>query len=253
MKKRTIAILVSLLTVLLVSATNVFAQKRQIIKNLNSTKLERLLARSTYRVAPRVPGVYIPAGTPVYALERKIALTAQKAGVKLDEKEIHVIASLPEALQQFQVQTGMAIFQGRPLPKEKSLKALQANQKKFATARANGEYEQAWAQFVDEYGKMPFAQGKSYRSQDDIAKDIYNFYVKHIGTENLPRVRLEDIPDFEAVVCEIPVNGLSLIRPRPFEDEIELSAEEFVVVRSDNGRATLMSRDALNMIYRVIK
>ncbi len=229
-------IVVSLLAVLLAPATQGFAQKFP-VKKLNLAQVERAVTQNVYRLAPRVPGVYIPAGTTVGALGRKIALTAQKAGVKLDEKEVRVIASHPEALRQFQVQTGMAIFEGRPLPYEQGLKVLQAHQEKFATARANGEYEETWAKFIEERGYVDFSEGKSYGNMPDLATDVYNFTIKHIGVKNLPRVRMMDAPEMEGVVCEIPVNGLDITTPN---GKIDVTPDKYVVIHFNGGRSQLV-------------
>ncbi len=246
-------IVVSLLAALLAPATQGFAQKAQIVKKLNPAKLERMVTQSTARLAPRVPGVYIPAGTTVGALERQVALTAQKANISLDEKDVHEIATHPEALQQFQVQTGMPIFKGRPLPYKQGMKVLQANQEKFATARANGEYEQAWAEFIEERGYVDFAEGKSYGDMPALATDVYNFTVKHIGVENLPRVRITNEPDMDGVVCEIPVNGLDITTPNT---TIDVNPDKYVVIHFDSGRSQLIPRNCSlfeSTGYRVVK
>ena len=246
-------IVVSLLAALLAPATQGFAQKAQIIKKLNPAKLERMVTQSTARLAPRVPGVYIPAGTTVAALERQVALTAQKAGIKLDEKDVRVIAYNPERLRQFQAQAGMPIFEGRPLPYKQGMKVLQANQEKFAQARANGEYENAWAEFIEERGYVDFAEGKSYGEMPALATDVYNFTVKHIGVENLPRVRMMNVPDMEGVVCEIPVNGLDITTPN---GTIDVNPDKYVVIHYNNGRSLVIYRnDGLfeSDGYRVIK
>ncbi len=264
-------IVTSLLAALLIPATNGFAQKVKMPKKLNSTALERSVNQSVERFV-RVPGVYIPSYTTARVLEKKVALTAQKAHIKLAEGEARVIAQNPERLRQFQAQAGMPIFEGRPLPYKQGIKVLQANQEKFAQARANGEYEEAWENFQAEkkaklakyyeegtneeefyaQGGDFFQQGKRYADQEAIAIDVYNFYVKHIGIENLPRVRMEGVPEFEAVVCEIPVDGLHYIAPRPMDTRVDVSPEKFVVIHSSN-RTTVMYRGTLEDIYRVIK
>lgn len=251
-------IVVSLLAALLVPATNGFAQGGKIVKNLNklnSPKL-RIVTQDVDRLAPRVSGVYIPAGTTIGALERKIAFTAQKAGVKLDKKDVRVIASHPKALRQFQVQTGMAIFEGRPLPYKKGIEVLQANQEKFADARANGEYEEKWTQFIEESDFVPFREGKSYGNPNDLANDVYNFYTKHINTENLPRVRENYVSDLEGIICEIPVDGLNIAGY--FGIVHEVTPSEYVVIHYNNGSSHLVHRtqfggNARMTIYRVIK
>ena len=249
--------LVSLLAVLLVPATNGFAQKgiSQVAKNLNPVKLERAIAKSTMRLAPKVPGVYIPAGTTMGTLESRIALIAKKANIQLDKVQISIISNDPQILRQFQEQAGIPLFEeGHPLPYKEGIQVLQANQEKFAAARANGEYEEAWAKFIEERGYVDFAKGKSYGAPKDVAADVYNFYVRHIGTENLPRVQMEDLPEFEAVVCEIPVDGLYFIAPRPMDTQVDVSPEKFVVIHSlYSGKNTLMYRDSFEDMYRVIQ
>ncbi len=226
----------------------------------------------TTRLAPRVPGVYIPVGTTAYALERRVALTAQKVGIKLDEKDVRAIASHPEALQQFQVQTGMAIFDGRPLPYKEGMKVLQANQEKFAAARANGEYEIAWGAFHrtkweaglwvnndSEYMNTLDIDGKFYLEYKDISDDVYAFYkFNDMSLEGLPRVRAVSETNLEGIVLEIPVNGLSVTPNR--STQIDIPAEKFIVIHYDNGINVIVERqllvaqeDGQKVAYRVIK
>ena len=83
-------VVVGLLAVLLAPATNGFAGGGKVVKNLgklNPAKLERMVRpQSAKNLVPHVPGVYIPAGTTIDALERKITTIAQNACIKLDEK-----------------------------------------------------------------------------------------------------------------------------------------------------------------------
>ena len=129
----------------------------------------------------------------------------------------------------------MPLFEeSRPLSYEEGIKVLQANQKKFATARANDEYEKAWAKFIEEREPIPFNKGKAYGTFEDIANDVYNFYVQHIGTENLPRVRFNYTTDLEGIVCEIPVNGLKIVSiTGNYENAIV--TDKFVVIHYNNG------------------
>ena len=88
-------LVVSLLVALLIPATNGFAQGK-IVKNLNtlnSAQLEPMIAQSAKNLVPHVPGVYIPAGTTMGALERQMVLAAKRANTPLSKAEIHIIAS----------------------------------------------------------------------------------------------------------------------------------------------------------------
>ena len=254
------AVIVGLVAILLASTTNGFAQKRQIAKSLSKAKASSMPIPREYRLARRVPGVYIPAGTTIGTLESKIMQTAQQAALKMDAPQASMIAASPERLAQFQAELGHPIFEGRPLPYKKGLAVLKANQEKFAAARANNEYEAAWEQFINERGYVDFHKGKSYGAPEDIANDVYNFYVKHIGTENLPRVRMVGVPEMEGVVCEIPVNGLSFVAPPPMDQVVDVPADVFVVLRTNSGRAQVLHRSQLdfeengqNVGYYVLK
>ena len=97
MNKQIIA--VGLLAALLAPATQGFAQKVP-IKKIKPVKVTRTVTQSVERLVPRVPGVYIPAGTLAYSLENKVASVAKKANIHLTSSEINIIASNPERLRQ---------------------------------------------------------------------------------------------------------------------------------------------------------
>ena len=254
-------ITVGLLAVLLASATQGFAQKLP-VKKLNPAQVERVVTQNISRLAPRVPGVYIPAGTTVYALEEKIAQVAQKANIKLTENDAYFIATHPEALRQFQVQTNMAVFEGRPLPVQEGLKVLKANQENFAQARANGEYETAWEAFMqkkeaqDTDNFILSGKDKTYIDTYELADDVYNFYkFNNMDLTNCPRVR-STWTQHENIVLEIPVNGLKFL---PSRNEVaSIDPTKYVVMHGDE-RNFIVHREMFEkdtegyVTYRVIQ
>lgn len=251
MKKYLLPILTATLCL---TATSAFAQTKQFIKGLNLAKIERVLPKGS-GLAPRIPGVYIPAGTNWVALERKVATVAQTAGFNLNARDARVIAYNPALLRQFEQEVGHPVFEGRPLPIEEGRSLLRKNQANFAKARANNEYEAKWEEFIKENDENPLRAGKLYKN-DDIGQDVYNFYVKYIGVKDLPRVRDVENTYLEGVVCEIPVRGLTLVTldHRVFNVLPEL----FAVVRFDDGSAQVVYRRSLEFAdeivgYRVIK
>ena len=244
------AVIGTLVAAFILSGTQAFAQGK-IVKNLsklNSAQLERMIARSSKNLVPHVPGVYIPAGTTMGTLERQMVLAAKRANTLLSKAEIHIIASNPTLLNKFQSEIGSPIF--RSLPSS----ALKINQEKFALARANGDYEEVWANFAEKSELAQDIIGRSvrYYSMGLLATDVSLFSVEHIGLKNLPRVKKIADPQLEGVVCEIPVDELFVVRPDSLSDD-KISADNFVVLRYDNGEIDLIDRGELEKSFRVIQ
>lgn len=239
-----------LLTALLLPATNGFAQGKFVknLNKLNSAKLERMITQSSKNLVPHVPGVYIPAGTTMEALERQMVLAAKRANTPLSKAEIHIIASNPTLLHEFQGEIGSPIFS----PGSSSV--LKANQEKFALARANGDYEKAWGNFATENKLVYDTIGRMvrYYSIGLLATDVFLFSSSHIGLKNLPRVKKIADPQLEGVVCEIPIDELFVVRPDSFSDDT-ISADNSVVLRYDNGEIDLIDRSELEKSFHVIK
>ena len=249
MYKTAIAVTVS---ILLTPTVSCLAQQTPFIKSLNAAKLERVITKNANLLAPKISGVYIPAGTTYQSLENKISRIATQAGFNLNARDIRIVAHKPQLLRQFQTEVGKPIFEGRTLPFEKGLKVLQENQEKFATSRANREYEDAWIEFISEQGRATPAHGsKSYLTIEDLAEDVYDFYVKYIGVKELPRLRMDDHTDLEGVVCEIPVRGLNIYVYK--NRRIDVSPDKIVVVHLDDGSSHLSTRSTVNLGYSVIK
>lgn len=262
-------ILAGALALSLIPATNGFAQKIKIPKRVNPAKLERTVNQQVSRLVPqttaRLSGVYIPAGTTFDVLERKVVAVAQKANIKLNRTEVSAIASDPQRLAQFQEKAGIPLFEGRPLPYKEGLKVLNANQEKFTQARATGKYETAWTNYIKENLPAPLNKGiisekimNAVRANSAYVNAIYDFYVKYIGTENLPRVRQVGFAHNKYVVCEIPVDGLKYIDL--FGNPADIVPNDVVVLGNANGpsrfiyRDELFSNDPLNIrSYRIIK
>ena len=140
-------IIAGLLAMLLVPASNGFAGggKSKIVKNLNkfnSATLEHAVTQGIERSASSVHAVGLSSKLVAPAHLSPVRPTTPTLGVERVQKA----ANLAEKMAVFQ-QTGIPIFEGRPLPVKQGLKVLQTNQEKFAAARANREYEEAWARY----------------------------------------------------------------------------------------------------------
>jgi len=259
MKKLIIAVLIGTSCL---SVTNAFAQKGRFLKTLREVRTNTVIPRNMYdpRLVPHVPGVYIPAHTVFSNLQDKIATVAQTAAFKLEEEDAYLIAHDPLLLQQFQEDVH-PVFEGHPLPEQQSIAILRENQAKFAQARANNEYEDAWIKFVKRRQANP-ARHKSLDSlikwrsripindnsklyelrndlkayESEMGEDVYDFYVEHIGLEGLPRVRALNIPSIEGVVLEIPVNGLKIVHN---DGSFGYLPEDRVIIRTDDDGACL--------------
>ena len=238
---------------------------------LNKTKEENQVShssmkkQSTYIVFEWM-GFHVPPGTTfMRALENKVAYVAQKKNLNLSRRDVRLVAHNPELLFKLNEETEQAIFKTPLLSYREGLTILKANQAKFAIARNNNTYEKIWAEFIKtKEQERPVFDEKYYDGfggTQDVAHDIYAFYVKHIGLEGLPRVRLMDISEQEGVVLEIPVNGLVCTSSTSLTHCcVHILPEKFVVIGYSNGQSELVSRSLLEMeenervcVYRVIK
>ena len=238
--------LVSLLAVLLVSATNGFAQSN-ILSKINPAEAEASIAKGVEAsvaretsyltsLAPKVSGVYIPTGTTQAALESRVLLAAQRVKLPLSLSQAQKIAGNPEMLRKFQHEIQSPLFDKKVLTtnSEEGAKILHDNQAKIMEIRTNGEYENLWAE-------MP--KDKMFQRPSELAHYIYFFYVKHGLSKDLPRVRMLSLQQEgaleEGIICELPVNGLkAMFRNRP----VDITAEQFVVFGNEQEQLLIPRR-----------
>ncbi len=257
-------VLPALTAVLCLPATNASAQPaqtNQFIRNLNLAKIERVVPKGA-GFARRIPGVYIPAGTSWISLERKVATAAQTAGFNFNARDARVIAYNPALLRQFEQEVGHPLFEGRPLSYEKGLAVLRKNQAQFAQARANNEYAAKWEEFTKEHSHALPKRFRArfgnnyYKTYLEFANDVYQFYMKYIGLENLPRLRNTLDTDVEKIVCEFPIDSFRLI-----ETQVDVPAKDYVIILTNRHSLTnqfsptIEDRELLEkqIEYRVIK
>ena len=210
-------------------------------------------------VTSRQMGVYVPKYTTFGNVVERVSFRQQQAkAAKMLFTVPENIASTPIALQELERRTG-PLFK-RPLPQNQGTAILKKNQAKFAEARANGTYEEAWNAFMqkkeadDVVEFILNGREKIYTDPEVLANDVVNFYKSNnIDLSNMPRVRMQYVPEIEGTVLELPVDGFSLLRPRPDDDLHAIPAEKFVVILHEGGRNQLEFRGNLQNLYRVVK
>ena len=241
-------ILLSLLAILLFWATNGFAQKVPTSRKL-FTKTDFKKGIHPQNLVPEIPGVYIPPGTTIRKLEHRINdIILHNSVAFVRERSAHKIARDPKQLFKLQLKMGQPIFKRPLLSNEEAQQALLANQIQFANARANNKYEKDWEKFIDEREGTP-SKGKFYTDASAVALDVYNFHVQKGTIEKFPRVRTAT--NAEGVLCEIPVNGLTLISDD--NKTTDICPDNFVVIRMDGGFAKIEYRPNLYSNYHLVK
>jgi len=200
--------------------------------------------KNVFKAVPRSSGIYLPAGTSWKTLQEKIARMAEEAKLNLPPADVKTVAYTPELWQSFQAEVGRPLFEGRPLSREKSMSVLQKNREKFTLLREQGDYETAWREFVVQRRGVPYEDGQTYEKASQLGEDVYEFYVQHIGLENMPRVRAVGAPGTEGVVLEIPVN-MSVKVPFSMHTFLTVSPEKHIVFRQDDGVFFLLERQVL--------
>ena len=281
----------SVVTLLVAFGSDALAQKKDLIKGgiRAVTTTPKVSVSRAQQLVPAMRGVYIPAGTTWATLEREIERTAHAAGMEVNAR---MLAANPVKLHQFEIDAGRRIFGSPAMPYEQGLNVLRENQARFAQARANGEYDAAWEEFlVEKHAKLEFyrqnpdeinmeefykegfdskqiksyQQGldtKIYSDVENLAIDVYNFHVRKLHTEAVPQVRLTYGNLLPEGVYEIPVNGLSILIRNSLVDKgivKGIPAEEFVVLVDPMGRSHLVQRGELEwaeggepVIYEVV-
>jgi len=200
--------------------------------------------QNIWKAVPRSSEVYIPSGTSWMAMQRRISAIAEESRLTLTPAEIKTIAYTPQLWKPFETQIGHPMFEGRPLSFEKGLTVLQKNKQRFDLARAEGKYEQAWQEFTAAREASSPNAGKVFEKREELGEVLYNFYVEHIGLENIPRIRVMGAPNASGVVLEIPVNGLQYVT-KPGTPPVTVSPDEFVFFREDDGVLFLYVRSVL--------
>lgn len=237
---------IGLLTIVLISATYGTAQKIAFSKQLfvaTGFKTQRH-PKSLVR---EIPGVYIPPGTTLHALERQVfRILSENPALNIKPTEAHrIVYNHPnKRLNKLQVLLGKPLFGARPLSYKEGMEVLHNSQAQFATARTHNTYETAWEELITQHRSSSLNGGKSYLNEEDLALDVYYFHSKYLKGTSFHKIKIiSTSSQEEGVVCEIPVNGLTV-----YDDSnapISISPEHFVVIHMDNGTTQLVARQIL--------
>ena len=123
-------ILLSLLVILLFGATNGSAQKVPFGRQ-PFTQAGFKAHKHPKNLAPQIEGVYIPPGTTMQALERRIkGLILLNPSLRIPQGAAHKIAYDPKRLRKFQQKLNHPIFGNYPLTHKSEPQTLPENQLK---------------------------------------------------------------------------------------------------------------------------